>query len=224
MKLGKNVFVACILLSLLTGCATQQEIVVPPATNLESPSPPPATCDLIVLLPDTDGKAGAVHVTTLAGAQTLERPGDSTEVEGLRKPPTLPKPLDENEITRIFGPALSGQPDRTDRIASFILYFKSDTTKLTPESAQTLTTVMRTIRNRGANEVYVVGHTDRVGTEAYNRELSSRRAYRVRDQLLSNGVDSKGLLVSFHGEAMPLVHTKDEVGEPLNRRVEVLIR
>jgi outer membrane protein OmpA-like peptidoglycan-associated protein len=83
---------------------------------------------------------------------------------------------------------------------------------------------VRTIKNLKSNEVYVVGHTDRVGTEKYNIELSSARANFVRDQLVSNGVKSSTFFVSFHGEAMPVVKTEDEVAEPLNRRVEVIYR
>jgi outer membrane protein OmpA-like peptidoglycan-associated protein len=83
---------------------------------------------------------------------------------------------------------------------------------------------VRASKNLKTTEVYVVGHTDRVGTEEYNMKLSSRRANFIRDQLVSKGVNSSILFVSFHGEAMPAVKTQDEVAEPLNRRVEVMIR
>jgi outer membrane protein OmpA-like peptidoglycan-associated protein len=179
---------------------------------------------LIILLPDPDGKTGMIQVTTKGGSQTLERPGYGTQVEEISKPPTAPKPLDKNEITSIFGPALSGQPDLTGRFSSFLLYFESDTNKLTHESMEVLSEVVRTIKNLKPKEVYVVGHTDRVGTEEYNMKLSSTRANFVIEQLVSNGVKSSTLFVSFHGEAMPVVKTEDEVAEPLNRRVEVIYR
>jgi outer membrane protein OmpA-like peptidoglycan-associated protein len=63
-----------------------------------------------------------------------------------------------------------------------------------------------------------------VGTELYNVKLSSRRAYYIRDLLVSSGIKSSDIDVSFHGETMPIVYTEDEVAEPLNRRVEVIAR
>jgi len=70
----------------------------------------------------------------------------------------------------------------------------------------------------------VIGHTDRVGTELYNLKLSSRRAYYIRDLLVSSGIKAIDVYVSFYGEAMPLVYTEDEVAEPRNRRVEVIAK
>ena len=138
--------------------------------------------------------------------------------------PTAPKLVDEKEISIVFGPTLSGQPDLTDRFVSFILYFESDATKLTYESKNLLSEIAKSIKNRKSKEVYVVGHTDRIGTAVYNMGLSARRANHVRDQLLFSGVQASTLVVSFHGETMLLVNTEDEVAEPLNRRVEVFAR
>jgi outer membrane protein OmpA-like peptidoglycan-associated protein len=63
-----------------------------------------------------------------------------------------------------------------------------------------------------------------VGKEAYNTGLSSRRANSIRNTLVSRGVKPNTLFVSFYGKARPLVPTQDEVPEPRNRRVEVIIR
>jgi outer membrane protein OmpA-like peptidoglycan-associated protein len=84
--------------------------------------------------------------------------------------------------------------------------------------------VQEAIKNLKPNEVYVVGHTDLVGTEAYNARLSSRRASYVRDLLVSSGIKPNSMYVSFYGKARPLVPTKNEVPEPRNRRVEVIVR
>ena len=207
MKQWGSVLVVCIFFYLLTGCGAHR-----------------AKRDLIVLLPDPDGKGGAITVTTKGGSQILDKPGYATEVEDVNKPPLTPRPVNENEIKDVFGPALLAQPDPTGRFISFILYFEHDTTKLTQESKNLLSEVLKTIKNRKSNEVYVVGHTDLVGTEAYNIELSSRRAKHLRDLLVSSGIKSSALFVSFYGKARPLVPTKDEIPEPRNRRVEVIVR
>jgi outer membrane protein OmpA-like peptidoglycan-associated protein len=177
-----------------------------------------------VLLPDSDGKGGAITVTTKGGSQILDKPGYAIEVEDLNQPPITPQPIEEKEIADVFGPALSMLPDPASRFVLIILYFERDTTKLTAESKGLLAEVLRTIKSRKSNEIYIVGHTDLVGKEAYNAALSSRRANYVRDLLVSNGIKPNSLFVSFYGKARPLVPTQDEVPEPRNRRVEVIVR
>lgn len=207
MKKWSILLVALICLSFLAGCATHQ-----------------AKRDMIVLLPDPDGKVGTITVTTNGGSQVVDKPGYAIEIEDLNKTPNAPAPVNENEINQIFGAALSAQPDPSNRFLLFILYFEHDTTKLTHESKDLFPDFLKTIKNRKPNEVYVVGHTDLVGTEAYNTELSSKRAKYVRDLLVSNGVKPGTFFVSYYGKSRPLVPTKNEVPEPRNRRVEVIIR
>ncbi len=207
MRHWRNVLFVWIFLCLLSGCGAHR-----------------AKRDLIVLLPDSDGRTGVITVTTQGGSQILDKSGYAVEVEDLNKPPIAPQPVEEKEITNIFGPALSILPDPASRFVLIILYFERDTTKLTHESKDLLTEVLRTINGRKSNEVYVVGHTDLVGKEAYNAGLSSRRANHVRDLLVSSGIKPDRLFVSFYGKARPLVPTQDEVPEPRNRRVEVIVR
>jgi len=197
-------FLSWVLFCLLAGCSANR--------------------DLIVLLPDPDGKAGAIQVTTQGGSQILDQPRYATEVQDFRKPPTVPQPIDEAAIASVFGKALAAQPDPAGRFDSFILLFESDTTDLRPESKELLAEIVKTIKNRQANEIYVAGHTDRVGTELYNTILSSKRANFVRDFLILSGIKPGSIFVSFHGESKPLVPTEDEVAEPQNRRVEVMVR
>jgi outer membrane protein OmpA-like peptidoglycan-associated protein len=207
MRHWRNVLFLWIFLFLLSGCGAHR-----------------AKRDLIVLLPDSNGKGGVITVTTQGGSQILDRPGYAIEVEDLNQPPIVPRPVEEKEITDIFGPALSMLPDPTSRFILIILYFERDTTKLTHESKDILAEILRTVKSRQSNEVYVVGHTDLVGKEAYNTGLSQRRANYVRNLLVSSGVKPNTLFVSFYGKARPLVPTQDEVPEPRNRRVEVIIR
>jgi outer membrane protein OmpA-like peptidoglycan-associated protein len=207
MKLWSTLLAVWIFLCLLTACGAHRP-----------------KRDLIILLPDPDGKVGVVTVITNGGSQTLDKPGYAAEVEDLSKPPIAPKPVSENEITNVFGPALLAQPDPAGRFISFLLYFEHDSAKLTNESKKLFPEILMTIKDRKSNEVYVVGHTDLVGTEAYNIELSSKRANYVRHLLVSSGIKPGALAVSFYGKTRPLVPTEDEVPEPRNRRVEVVVR
>ena len=207
MRQWRNILFLWTFLCFLSGCGAHR-----------------ATRDLIVLLPDSNGKGGVITVTTQGGPKILDKPGYAVVIEDFNHPPSAPQPIDEKEITDVFGPALSTLPDPANRFVLVILYFERDTTKLTHESKDLPAEILRTIKRRQSNQVYVVGHTDLVGKEAYNTRLSQRRANYVRDLLVSSGVNPDTLFVSFYGKARPLVPTEDEVPEPRNRRVEVIVR
>ena len=179
---------------------------------------------MIVLLPESDGKVGKIRVTAEGNSQVIDRAWFGVQVEDSGKGPLTPQPMRESEVQDIFGTALEVHPDLPNRFVSFFLWFESDKTKLTPESRKSLKEIVKTIKNRKSTEIYVAGYTDRVGTEAHNLKLSSKRAFYVRDFLVANGIKSGAFIVSYHGEAMPLVHTEDEMPEPSNRRVEVFIK
>jgi len=101
---------------------------------------------------------------------------------------------------------------------------RDDSLGLAENSMSFITGIVEETGARRAVDVSVVGHTDRVGDEEYNLDLSTRRAGAVRDLLVSRGIDPSILHVASHGEENPLVPTEDEVSEPLNRRVEVTVR
>ena len=229
MKLWPRVQTLWPLLFLLAGCSGNRELKVSPSAphakvEQAQSAAESSKGDLFVLLPEPDRKGGSIRVANEGGSQILDRPGDTAWVEDSNRPPIAPRPLDEKGVASIFGDALAAQPNLTSRFVSITLWFKSDKTKLTHVSKETLPEILKIIEIRKPTEIHIVGHTDRVGTDSHNLKLSSRRANFVRDFLTSKGIKSSVLFVSFQGESRPLVYTEDEVAEPLNRRVEVMIR
>ena len=75
----------------------------------------------------------------------------------------------------------------------------------------------------GHAQVEVVGHTDASGSSAYNQKLSLRRADAVRAELERLGVPAAAIVTSGRGQDDLLVPTADHVGEPQNRRVEIIV-
>jgi OOP family OmpA-OmpF porin len=67
----------------------------------------------------------------------------------------------------------------------------------------------------------VGGHTDSVGTDAYNQGLSERRAMAVKDYLVGKGVDGSRLSSMGYGESSPVASNDTADGRALNRRVEL---
>jgi outer membrane protein OmpA-like peptidoglycan-associated protein len=189
------------------------------AGSISACAPNPKT--LVVLLPNTDGSVGRVSVQTSAGAQELGAAQTATGASRADAPPIPAYALNDQKIAREFGDAVAAQPQPPQ---IFVLYFLTGGTQLTPESVTELSTINASIRARAFLDVEVVGHTDTVGSNAVNVPISQARAAIVRDLLVEQGVDINAITVSSHGENNPLVFTADNVDEPRNRRVEVMVR
>ena len=77
-------------------------------------------------------------------------------------------------------------------------------------------------RDEKVTQLTVTGHTDTVGSDAYNMRLSRRRAESVAAQLEKDGVASSEIEIVAKGKRDLLVPTKDGVREPQNRRVQIV--
>jgi outer membrane protein OmpA-like peptidoglycan-associated protein len=182
--------------------------------------PPPARSDFYVLLPQA-GAVGALVVTSEGREQTLNRPYAAAKIG---QPGTIETATTtEAEVRDAFGAALTAQPPRP---VSFLLYFQLGSDELTPESQQVVGDIVGEIARRPAPEVLVIGHTDTMGTDAYNDRLSVQRAERIRARLLERGlgIAASGVFASGRGKRELLVPTADQVAEPKNRRVELVVR
>jgi outer membrane protein OmpA-like peptidoglycan-associated protein len=184
--------------------------------------PVPPKQDVIVLLADPEtGAVGRAVISSPLGASaelTTERAATSI---GRGQPPTAPFTLSEAQVHRLFDDAMAARPPAPRH---FLLYFFTDSTKLTPESEALLRDVLRFVEGRPAPDVTVIGHTDRSHTARANYALGLSRARAIRDHLVAIGMDRRIVSVASHGEADPLVRTPDGTREARNRRVEVSVR
>ena len=176
---------------------------------------------MVVLVPDLDGKTGAVVVSNDAGTVDLDTANQATTISGRQSAPKAPEPMTKEEIEAIFSRALAAQPKPP---VHFILYFISDSNELQPESLESLPAILQTIQERDSVDISVIGHTDTVGSDEHNYKLARGRAEAVANYLVGRGVDQGHIRVSSHGERNPLIPTGDNVSEPRNRRVEVVVR
>ena len=71
--------------------------------------------------------------------------------------------------------------------------------------------------------VSIEGHSDNIGSEGYNLELSQCRAEAVRNFLLDNGISPERLTARGYGKAYPVATNNTEAGRQQNRRVEVVV-
>jgi len=104
-------------------------------------------------------------------------------------------------------------------------YFDFDKSNLKPEGKQTLNELTRDMGDlNSVAEIEVVGHTDSIGTEAYNQGLSERRATTVKNYLISKDVPSNRIEMEGRGESEPVATNETREGRAKNRRVEITIK
>jgi outer membrane protein OmpA-like peptidoglycan-associated protein len=94
---------------------------------------------------------------------------------------------------------------------------------LKPGAASTLDRLAEFMRDNGERRVMIEGHTDSRGEDAYNRQLSERRADAVRDALLDRNVEQQRIRTVGLGEAYPVASNDTQAGMQENRRVEIVI-
>lgn len=124
------------------------------------------------------------------------------------------------------GPTLPiAQSDRGVQIflPSAALFESGKSSLNATESAAYMQRVALLINTKTDKNVVLEGHTDNLGNEALNQELSEARARSVREALLAQGVDAKRLSTSGFSFKRPVASNATDEGRKLNRRVEVVI-
>jgi outer membrane protein OmpA-like peptidoglycan-associated protein len=101
--------------------------------------------------------------------------------------------------------------------------FDTGRAELNPGASRKLDQLVQFLNEHKDRRVQIDGFTDSVGSDAYNEELSRRRADAVKSALLSRGIDSSRIGTEGYGKAFPVANNNDSGGRQLNRRVEVVI-
>jgi len=199
-------------MTVASGCGSKR--VAPAAAPVPSQA-------LIALLPDPEsGVTGRAIVTNEYGSVNLAAPRAATEVRSDRAPGAV-QTIDQDEVSKLFETALAALPPEPKH---FTLYFKFESDELTDESAGKVADILIAVKRLAVPEVVVVGHTDTLGDATTNTALGLKRAMSVRNVLLKAGITAGMIEVTSHGEADPLVKTRDNVSEPRNRRVEISVK
>ena len=102
--------------------------------------------------------------------------------------------------------------------------FASNQASVQSQFYPVLDDVAQVLRTYDQSLVDIMGHADSDGTDAYNLDLSRRRAISVADLLVTRGVQPQRLVVDGYGEARPIASNATAQGKAQNRRVEITIR
>ena len=174
----------------------------------------------VILLPEGDGKTGAVVIKNQSSSTTLDRPYTRAQVTD-NTSTFLAEPIDPASVNDEYQLLLEAEPPKP---VQFILYFEHDSTRLTQASRLLIPQILKIAKKREPSEISVIGHTDSKGSVRYNHKLAMERAQAVGNILKNADITLKNLFIESHGENDPLVITGDNISEVKNRRVEAMIR
>ena len=197
---GQASAVAFVILAFLSGCST-----------------PP---DKIILLPDPEGKVGAVIVHSATGVQTINKAYAGVDVT---KSGAIEKTMDsQSTVETRYAELLAARPPRPMTFTVFFLF--DSATDLAPESLATVKQLKAVLATWPAPQLVVVGHTDLAGSQEFDDSLSRRRAQTVAAFLVKQGIPAQQIETAARGKREPLVHTADGVPNRMNRRVVITIQ
>lgn len=100
-------------------------------------------------------------------------------------------------------------------------FFDFDKSVLKPEGKAKLDDLVGKVKDINLEVIIAVGHTDSVGTNAYNQKLSVRRSEAVKAYLVSKGIEKNRVYTEGKGELQPVADNKTKEGRAKNRRVEI---
>jgi len=108
--------------------------------------------------------------------------------------------------------------------AQYVVRFDLGSAALRPDALAVIDQAAAAARNGQNPSLLLEGHTDTVGNETFNLELSRQRAESVQQALVERGVPRDRISLAWYGESSPAVATGDQVPEEANRRVVIHIK
>lgn len=139
------------------------------------------------------------------------------------------KDYSSSEATRLLGPNVTidnqirvsaAQQSLNRLLEGRVVEFVTDRAELTPDSRRLLDEMAAVLRQYPDANISIDGHTDSRGRDAYNLELSQRRANAIRSYLTGLGIAAERLTATGYGETRPIRTNDTPAGRAANRRVE----
>jgi outer membrane protein OmpA-like peptidoglycan-associated protein len=165
------------------------------------------------------GADGAPIVGAIVGALAGGAVGNYMD----RQRAELKRKLEAEERARQL--SITEMPDGSLNVSvAADVTFDTGSATLKPQAMAALDKFATTLTDFNSTVIHVVGHTDSVGSPETNQSLSVRRAASVSNYLASRGVPAQRIREEGRGERELLVRTADNVNEPRNRRVDIVLK
>lgn len=168
----------------------------------------------------------AIHARAEAGAGTLRRRADLYVLDDPDNPIILRWRDDtrDSRILKLDFPAASIERELSERRSTEVygIYFGFGSAAIRPESERVLKDLADTLKRNPAWKLRIEGHTDGLGSDAANLDLSKRRSAAVRDALVGRfAIAADRLAADGKGEGAPKASNDTAEGRAQNRRVEL---
>ena len=148
------------------------------------------------------------------------------ECDGALKPVVVAAPVEAPAPAPVAPPApapvvVAPVPSSEKVTYAADAFFDFDKAVLKPEAKSKLDDLVSKTKEINLEVIIAVGHTDSVGTDAYNDKLSVRRAESIKAYLTSKGLEANRVYTEGKGKRQPVADNKTAEGRAKNRRVEI---
>jgi len=176
------------------------------------------------------------NVTDSQGVPVRDSSGGCVQSSGISHPDCMPK----KDAPKPSAPAAPGAPAAPAKPATpsapakpapasvkqaIVIQadalFDFDKSVVRPDGKKRIDDALAKLKGVDVEMVIATGHTDSVGTDAYNQKLSERRAAAVKAYLVSKGIPASKITTIGKGEAQPVATNKTAEGRQKNRRVDI---
>ncbi len=204
-----------------------------------------ADADRLKLANDAQRAAAQTEADRLRQENSLRADAAQTEADRLKAENDAQRAASQAELDRLRSEKGKLETDKSDLRAQLLLQFNAvlqtrdtarglivnlsdvlfDTGKFTlrPEAREKLARVAGVIAGHPGLQLAVEGHSDNVGGDAYNQELSEQRGSAVRDYLTGQGMQQGSVTTQGFGKTQPIATNDTAAGRQQNRRVELVI-
>lgn len=172
------------------------------------------------------------NLTDAQGVPVRDASGACVQTNGIKHPdcqpkkaPPPPPPKKEAPKPAPTPPKPAAKPAPKSVKQSIVIQadalFDFDKSVVRPDGKKNIDAAIAKLRGVDVEMVIATGHTDSIGTDAYNQKLSERRAAAVKAYLVSKGIPAAKITTIGKGEAQPVATNKTAEGRQKNRRVDI---
>ena len=172
------------------------------------------------------------NLVDASGAPVRDASGACVQTSGINHPDCMPKKVEPPKPVVVApkpveppkpveAPKPAPQPVKVAITIQAEALFDFDKSILKPDGKKSIDDAIVKMKKVDVEMVIATGHTDSVGTDAYNQKLSERRATTVKEYMISQGIPAAKITILGKGETQPVASNKTSDGRAKNRRVDI---